>query len=230
MSIATQSETIPDPSSDWLQNPHKVARKALHLLISLLVLILVHPVVGEGAWQRRVLGAVTFVPLILASLNMRRRSLRAICLGSMAIGAVLAVTADITGNRMVFAAQWLVLTVAFVSVVRGMFLYLRTTTEIHAGHLYIAVSIYLLLAVVFYCIYSAAAALNPHAFMQTTTGPTHAPADLLYFSLTTLTTLGYGDIVPVGGSVRMLAGLEAGTGVMYAAVTIAVLVSRYKRF
>jgi len=185
---------------------------------------------GEGLWERRVLGAVNFVPLILASLSMRRRGLLATCLVSIALGATLAVTADITHNRMVFAAQWLVLTVAFVSVASGMFSYLRSATEVYAGHLYIATSIYLLLAVIFYCIYSAAAAFDPHAFVETTIGPTHAPADLLYFSLVTLTTLGYGDIVPVGRFVRMLAGLEAGTGVMYVAVTVATLVSGYRRF
>jgi len=159
----------------------------------------------------------------------RNRGFRATALVSIALGLVLAVTANITGSRILLATQWIVLAVAFGVVAGVMFSYLTTVTRVHVGHLYIANSVYLLLAVLFYCIYSAAAALNPHAFVQTATGPTHAPADLLYFSLVTLTTLGYGDIVPVGGLVRMLAGLEAGTGVLYVAITIATLVGAYRR-
>ena len=44
--------------------------------------------------------------------------------------------------------------------------------------------------------------------------------DLLYLSLVTLSTVGYGDIVPVVSSARMLAVLEAVTGQIYLAVLI----------
>lgn len=46
----------------------------------------------------------------------------------------------------------------------------------------------------------------------------------LYFSLITLTTTGYGDITPVSAPARSLAVLEAATGQLYMAVTIARLV------
>jgi hypothetical protein len=38
---------------------------------------------------------------------------------------------------------------------------------------------------------------------------------MLYFSLVTLSTVGYGDVVPLGGEARMLAALEEVTGVLY---------------
>jgi hypothetical protein len=47
---------------------------------------------------------------------------------------------------------------------------------------------------------------------------------LLYFSLVTLTTLGYGDIVPRSGVARPLAVLEGVFGTLYLAVMIARLV------
>src|SRR4029077_4644229 len=61
-----------------------------------------------------------------------------------------------------------------------------------------------------------------------TTGTTGNAIDLLYFSMCTLTTVGYGDIVPVRPVARMLAGLEATTGVLYVAITVSLLVSGYK--
>jgi hypothetical protein len=48
-----------------------------------------------------------------------------------------------------------------------------------------------------------------------------------YFSFVTLSTVGYGDITPVSKVARMLAALEAMTGLLYVAVLIARLVSLY---
>ena len=45
-----------------------------------------------------------------------------------------------------------------------------------------------------------------------------------YFSFITLCTVGYGDITPVSKVAKMLAALEAMTGVLYVAVLIARLV------
>lgn len=60
-------------------------------------------------------------------------------------------------------------------------------------------------------------------------GSMNHEGELLYFSLVTLTTIGYGDVVPLGGEIRMLAVLEGMAGVLYTAITVALLVSAYKR-
>ena len=49
----------------------------------------------------------------------------------------------------------------------------------------------------------------------------------LYFSFTTLSTIGFGDIVPVSGASRMLAILEAIVGMFYVTMLVARLVSIY---
>ena len=51
----------------------------------------------------------------------------------------------------------------------------------------------------------------------------------LYFSLTTLTTLGYGDITPINPFARIWATLEAVVGTLYVAILVARLVSLYRR-
>jgi hypothetical protein len=69
--------------------------------------------------------------------------------------------------------------------------------------------------------------LNPAAFANLP-APTGGPGDLapmLYFSLTTLTTTGYGDIVPVDPLARSLANLESVIGQFYLAITVARLVT-----
>lgn len=87
-----------------------------------------------------------------------------------------------------------------------------------------AVVLYLLLGLLWAVAYAAVAAAVPDAF----TGlPRHdnQAADWVYFSFVTLTTVGYGDIVPVARSARTLAILEALVGQLYPAVIIARLVS-----
>ena len=48
---------------------------------------------------------------------------------------------------------------------------------------------------------------------------------MLYFSLTTLTTTGYGDIVALDPFARSLANLESVIGQFYLAITVARLVT-----
>ncbi|MEM7794527.1 MAG: potassium channel family protein, partial [Cyanobacteria bacterium P01_C01_bin.118] len=49
----------------------------------------------------------------------------------------------------------------------------------------------------------------------------------IHFSFTTLTTLGYGDIVPLSEIAQVLTNLEAIVGQMYSSVLIAILIGSY---
>ena len=69
--------------------------------------------------------------------------------------------------------------------------------------------------------------LSPGAFVNLVTpaGDPQEVATLVYFSLTTLTTTGYGDIVPVDPFARSLANLESVLGQFFLAITITRLVT-----
>lgn len=209
------------------EEPDRPAQDLL-LLLSMLGLILVHPLLDHVIWGRVVLGLLTFVPLVVALIRMSdRKGLVwpfAALLGASLVCAIAAYTLH---SPTLHAIQWTLTTIAFAVSVVGLFSYLQAATRITAGHLYTAASIYLLLVALFFALYQGFAAVLPDAF-QTTSGPTGQAADLLYFSMVTLTTVGYGDIVPVNGFVRMIAGLEATTGVLYVAITVSILVSGYR--
>jgi hypothetical protein len=64
--------------------------------------------------------------------------------------------------------------------------------------------------------------------IQVGSDPAHRQSELLYFSLVTLSTIGYGDVLPISGETRMLSALEGVTGVLYIAITVAILVSGFK--
>jgi hypothetical protein len=91
-----------------------------------------------------------------------------------------------------------------------------------------AVVVYLSFAAIFASAYGVIWELVPGAFgsiQATTIGDNAEAAALMYFSVTTLTTTGYGDIVAVDPFVRSLANLEALIGVFYVAITVARLVT-----
>ena len=92
-----------------------------------------------------------------------------------------------------------------------------------------AVVIYLSLATIFANAFSLVWELIPGAFANL--GPAVPGADpsefatMVYFSLATLTTTGYGDIVPLNPFARSLANLESVIGPFYLAITVARLVT-----
>lgn len=90
-----------------------------------------------------------------------------------------------------------------------------------------AVAVYLLLAIAFGEAYWLILQFRPDAFHFPQTPGTRGAfrSGLFYFSLTTLTTLGFGDILPVGSVARSLATLEGLVGQLYPAVLIGRLVS-----
>jgi hypothetical protein len=50
-------------------------------------------------------------------------------------------------------------------------------------------------------------------------------ADLVYFSIATITTLGFGDVLPVSTTARVLVTLEALFGQLYLVILVSRLVS-----
>ena len=86
-----------------------------------------------------------------------------------------------------------------------------------------AVIVYLLSGFAFALIYHGIFLIaGPAAFHGLTSS---RRMEFMYFSLTTLTTLGYGDLTPVNVYARSLTNLEALVGQLYPAILIARLVS-----
>ena len=85
---------------------------------------------------------------------------------------------------------------------------------------------FFLLALLWAGLYDAIELRQPGSFALSQSGS--ASEQLLYFSLVTITALGYGDILPVSAAARALAGLEAATGTLYLAILIGSIVSALK--
>ena len=117
-----------------------------------------------------------------------------------------------------------------------LFKYVFETRTITRDVLYAAVAIYMLLGAVFVPVYGFVETMtfelsngDQHAFVGGSTGEEELFAwqDFVYYSYVTLTTLGYGDILPVTMVAKSAVALEAIIGVMYLTIIMARLVSLY---
>jgi len=97
-----------------------------------------------------------------------------------------------------------------------------------------AICAYLMIALMWAFLFSLIEVLNPGSFLEygQPVGAAHTTFrqfavinSLVYYSMVTIATLGYGDIVPKAAPARSLSTLEAITGQMYLAILIARLVS-----
>ena len=93
---------------------------------------------------------------------------------------------------------------------------------ITADLIHCAISIYLLIGIMWAGIYTVLEGISPGSFSETS-----GTVDLLYFSFVTLTTVGFGDVAPLSVLGKRLAVFEAAMGSIYMAVIIAMIVGRY---
>ncbi len=114
------------------------------------------------------------------------------------------------------------LAVAAYLILRDIFLSERVTKDTIRG----AICVYLLIGFIWSLLYGLTASLDSNAFSQEIVAE-DSFSKAIYFSFTTLTTLGYGDIIPVSALAKMLTNLEAIIGQMYPAILIATLVGIY---
>jgi hypothetical protein len=175
------------------------------------------------------LGALTFIPVILATVRLAQIKMWVwpsvlLMLG----GLIFLLASNIFRSHALDGIRWAFLAAFFALAAVGLFSYLRNSRVITSAHLFTAINIYLLLGMLWASIYCAMAAFYPGP-IQLLGRPSDRQSELLYFSLTTLSTIGYGDAVPVSGEARMLAALEGVTGVLYVAITVAILVGRFGR-
>ena len=206
------------------------SRPDLLLLLSLLLVILMQPALDHGDVRRLFLVGLTFVPVLLATVRLSQIKgwvWPSILLALVAFGA--AVANQFFPYPTLLGIKWGALTAFFAYTGVGLFSYLRNARCVTDAHLYTAVSIYLLLGMQWFALYSAIDVFYPGSILHHGATVTDRQSELLYFSLVTLSTIGYGDIVPLHGEVRMLAALEGVTGVLYVAITVALLVSAYKQ-
>ena len=206
-------------------------QRSVVLLVSILLFIILTPLLEGEPRGELILVVNMYLTLVAATMELKERRVlffSAIPIAAASMLLLLVHYFHRTRALSIANSSVLALFLALVSVT--LFAYLGRSGQITSGRIYVSVSLYFLLAMEWFALYSLLDAIQPGSFAEagvTLVGRV-APSKILYFSLTTLTTLGYGDIVAVGPIARMTAALEAVAGVLYIAITVARLVASYQ--
>jgi hypothetical protein len=206
------------------------ARRELHpyavLLCSELGLILIYPFLATmqvGDEIFRLLAVIVFLSALYTVKGRGRITMIALLLGAPAV--VLRLT-NIIEHREVIRLPDEISGLSFLIFITSVLVWtIVSNPSVTADTLAGAVSAYFLVGITFGLAYLTIESVAPGSFKDTIQPGKHfTPADFTFFSFVTLTTVGYGDIVPWGPHARALAIVESVLGIMYPAVLVSRLV------
>src|SRR5919109_148356 len=205
------------PLREWLYGRHRYGPVLVLVAISI-VFALAAPEAGggrAGVGRRPVLALLQGLTLVVALLasEVPTRLLRPLTALASATALAAAVAALVGGDVGVGVSRILsgILVVsAPAAIAQGVFRRIRAERRVTV-HLVLGVlAIYILIGVTFAFADGAVDRLGARDFLRGQ--PDASVADFLYFSFATLTTTGYGDLVPGNNLARSFAILEALTG------------------
>lgn len=204
---------------------------AFEFLISMLLLVVVTPFVEDlthGAFVEALLLTFVLASSVAAVSDRRSTLVVAMSLGLLAIAGR---WAHHFRPELCPAAIYLGAALALLGFVLVQYLrYILGAPVVTFVVLCASVSTYLILGLLWTLAYLLVASVQPQSFAFSGapgTAGVMTGFNAFYFSFVTLSTVGYGDIVPVSKVARMLAAVEATTGTLFVAMLIARLVSMH---
>jgi hypothetical protein len=223
----------------WKKGKSLSQRRGMVLMLAQLLVLLAYPLVGKTAVGGGVIYgclAVVLTAAVYATSETPRSFRIALALSIPSFGMIVLTVLDIWLRFLPDETLLPILTSASTAVFFGyalarLFLGILRVDRITSDVLCEAVAVYLLMGFAWGSFYSFIERISPGSFQFAAApdAPLSRMWTLLYYSFVTLTTLGYGDIVPATDLARSVAVIEAVMGVMYVAIIIARLAGLYKR-
>lgn len=203
------------------------------LLLALVALVLLYPFLEPYPHGRAAIAAFDMLILVLALRAARATGPEARIGYLLVIPAVLlhVVAAFMTGAGWAmanFATQAMFHAFVVVCLMR----YILRDEVMTLDELFAAAGLYVLMAFVFAYLYALVERYAPGSFLINDANNPDALAswfELLYFSFTCLSSVGFGEITPVSDHARSLVMVEQMLGVLYLALIISRLVAMQSR-
>lgn len=214
-----------------MQTQHDPTARRIAALLTLVVLLLVsYPITLLESPAYLILYQFVYTGMFAAAVIVARDS-RA-TMGWMLVFSLLWLAFGVMNaldpaSRWKIAATYAALLPFVAMIIYVLLRYIFNARRVTAGVLLAAITVYLLLVQLFVPVYGLLELAAPGSFHDTLTEAPVFWQQLIYLSMTTLTTTGYGDVLPASAWARVLTNLEAAVGVLYIAVLMARLVGLY---
>jgi hypothetical protein len=194
--------------------PHLQDRWLVHMLLHVFLLNTVLVTLWANPQWRRI--RIALAGLWLLSLT----------------GSLLAFAPQLIGSqRLARSLEAASLVPLCAALAAGMLGFVFRERRLTVDGIFATVAAYLVIALMFAQVYVLMLTWNPDSFVLPIPAADRPPhllrTDMTYFSIVTLATVGYGDILPVTETARMMAMIEAVVGQFYVAVIVAVFVGMY---
>ena len=201
-----------------------------YLLVALIGLILIFPFTHNDIISRIVLATLSSLVLVGGVYAIARsRRMLVVGLGLAILAIALQWSALLSRDPVLFGFAGIAY-IAFLGLTIGEVLrYLLKRGPVTADKLHGALAGYIMIAFLWAFLYAIVEVFAPGSFSfphSDTTDP-HAFFRLLYFSFTTITTVGFGDITPISDQARSLVMIEEFVGVFFVGILIARLAGVY---
>ena len=210
---------------------HDVVKgRAKYVLILIVLLNMLYPITSNGSIISLIGFAAIYAALFIVGIFITSDS-RAHIAWSISIAVIwLVMTVIYAFDPTSFwktQVSSFILIVFHTTIILVLMRYIFTAEQVTADVIYAACAVYFLLSFFFVPVYGMLEAAIPGSFVDNTLNTPVHWQQFVYYSLVTLSTAGYGNILPANMWARMLAGLEATVGVLYVAILVARLVSLY---
>jgi len=200
--------------------------KMFNFMVSILLLLILSAVLEGTKYGYLVVNSISSIVFILGvyavGAGNRRALLILIILG---LPWFLSEWTFTKSTRTIFTSM-----LFFLFVTVTILEHILKSEEVTTDTLYGAVCVYLLLGILWASIYGFLEYISPGAVFRGYSGDINSKIstnELIYYSYTTLATLGYGDITSVTPVGRIISVLEAIFGQLYIAFLVARLISIY---
>ncbi|MHA2272491.1 MAG: potassium channel family protein [Candidatus Hodarchaeales archaeon] len=201
------------------------------LFFSYVILLILFPFLMDGDLLKGILWQVVFsftlvIGIYTISYN-RTQIIISLLLGIPTL--ILGWLAIFNSEDILVVSAHGVIMAFYLFIIYSIFRYVSYATEVTKDVLYAACAVYMLLGGFWASLYFIIETIVPGSFLITTGDSNESPdfIEFVYFSFITLTTLGYGDILPANSYSRIFVALEGIAGVLYVAILIARLVGMY---
>lgn len=202
--------------------------KTLYLLSVVLIHNLIYPL-SRGPGLQPLLFYAFFSTMFVVAvfvLSAQRTAHLAIALTGLVV-FVAGVTNAYASNPVVLMTLYLSVILYHLVMMGVLARYVFVAEDVLMEVILAATSLYLIIGSIFTAFYGLIEWLAPGSFVASS-GAAIEWQQLLYYSYVTLTTLGYGDIIPVKFYAQSFATFEAVLGVLYTVILLSRLVGLYE--